>query len=481
MRNIILLPLIFLSGCMVGPNYVPPDPEIPEMWQFSENVSYEEPVTEWWKLFGDCLLDKYIELAYNHNNDLFIAEANILQARAMVQVARSKLFPQIIGDFNVSRTYFSKNGPVFAGPSFASGTNPVTGLPFQIQVPQIQNLYNALIDVSWEIDFFGKNRRGVEAACANLGVYIERKNSVLLSILADAAIYYIQIRGNQKLGSLIEQNISLLERDLEIIKRQLETGYRGCLDVERIEAELLNAKAILPDVYAQIIQNIYALSILTGELPETFMCELLPMQPLPKFPGHIAMGVRSDLLRRRPDVREAERSLALATANIGVAVASFFPTITLSGDIGFQSLSLSNLFQSQSKTWSFGGDVNMPLFTGGKLIGNLRISEAAAMAAAYNYQQVVLNAIGEAEANLIGYIQELKTAKIYEEAALKYREIVSVIDKRYKGGLSNLIDYLDTERQLIAAEENWVNSEIAALIDLIVLYKALGGGWECIN
>lgn len=475
---IFLVFFIFLEGCMVGPDYIPPCPCIPDSWEFNEEITYAEPVNEWWFLFNDTLLNKYIELAYCNNNEVNVAEANICRARAIVTVTASKLYPQVFADFNASRTYFSKNGPLFAASSFSQGINPVTGLPFQIQIPQIQSLYNALLAFTWDIDLWGKTRRAIESSCYAYQSYIEQKNNTLITILSEVASSYIKIRSYQKIGSLLEQNISLLEQQLEITKRQQAVGIKSRLDLENIEALVLNAKAELPYIFVGIVQNIYALSILTGNLPETFMCELLPMQPLPKFPEAVAVGMRSDLLRRRPDVRYAERLLAQSTANIGVAVASFFPTITLSGDVGFQSLALRNLFESRSKTWSIQGDALMPIFDGCNLIGNLRVAEASAIAAIYNYQETVLNALKEAEGHLIAYIQELKSAKLYEESVQKYQDITYITERRFEVGLSNIVDFIQAELQLIKTEEYWVLSETAALLSLVNLYQALGGGWQ---
>ena len=477
----LLMGALFLTGCVVGPDYTPPNTALPEPWQYEEDITLDEPYVDWWNTLSDPLLQKYIELAYRFNNNVLSAEANILKARAVKAVATSKLLPQIYGDFNASRTYFSLNGPLFAANSFSAGLNPVTGLPFAIQIPKTQNLFNALIDVSWEIDFFGKNERNIEAAEAGIGIAFESRNATLLSTLAAVASSYIEIRSYQRRGVLIEQNIALLEKNREVAQKQFESGYRNRLDYDTIESELLSAEAALPDIYASIIRNIYALSVLTGALPETFLEELCPMAPLPEPPQCVAMGLRSDLLRRRPDVRMAERGLAQAVANIGVAVAAFFPTITISGDIGFQSLKLSNLFQGRSRTGSMQGDVNVPIFTGGSLTGNLIISEASAKAAVYNYQETVLNALEETEGSLISYIQDLKTAELYRLATEKTAEVAELTRTRYAQGLVGVTDLLDRERELITVELNLLDSRTASLLDLITLYKALGGGWQFIE
>lgn len=487
MKNLLLCVSIalLLHGCLVGPNYQPPAPVICDQWSsdFLANhhvrALYEQPPTLWWQVFNDPLLTKYIEMAACHNNDILAAEANICQARALRQVAASDLFPHISADLNATRTYFSKNGPVFAfNPGGGDFGTLSSGLPFDLQIPQTQNLFNALIDATWELDFFGKRHRAVEAAEANIGSAIEEKNDVLISILAEVAINYMELRSNQNMGILLEENIKVLEKNAFVVAKRVEAGYSNQLDLELIQAQLAQAIANLPSALANILQNIYALSALTGNLPEALLQELLPMRPLPCPPRELAVGIRSDLLRRRPDVRKAERDLAAATANIGVAVASFYPSFNLIGDIGLQALSLSKLFQARSLTYAFGGDINIPIFQGGKLVGNLRANEAKTKAAAFTYQQKVLTALQEAETSIAFYAQDLKTTEDLAEAASRYKRLVFLTNEQYTKGLISLIDLLQIEQQWNTAEQNFLRSATTTLIDLIILYKALGGGWE---
>lgn len=476
---------LILGGCLVGPNYQPPENDVVDTWSSAETsdiVSSDAPLVQWWELFEDPLLNKYICMAAENNYDVLTATSNILQARALRQIAASSFFPQIGADVNATKTYFSKNGPIFAiGPSTGSvpGTvSTTTGLPFAAQIPQIQNLFNAIFDVSWEIDLFGKTRRTVEAADAVIGSTIEQRNDTLLSVMAEIALNYMELRGSQKRSKLIEENIDLLEKKSALVRKQFESGYVSRLDDENIQATLATERAKLPDIQAQIYRNIYTLSILTGAVPETLVEELLPPQPLPKVIETVAVGVRSDLLRRRPDVRKSERDLAAATANIGVAVASFFPTINLLGDGGFQSLMIKNLFTLGSRTWAIGGDINLPVFEGGRLSGNVKAKRAETAAVAYTYQQTVLNALEEAESAVVSYTQDLATSRELKMATDRYQDLVFLSKERNAKGLVNLLDLLDTERQLNEAEQSLLDSNITALLDLVSLYKALGGGWE---
>ena len=477
--------LIFLTGCAVGPHYKPPENDIAHEWA-SQTLSVEAPITDWWNLFEDSLLTKYIQLAAEHNNDVLTAESNILQARAVRQMAASSFWPQIGADVNATKTYFSKNGPVFSmGPASAGGTGGLpgtvsagTGLPFGVQAPQMQPLYNALFDASWEIDLFGKTRRTVEAADAIMGRTIEQRNDTLLSVMAEIARNYMELRAFQKRATLIEENIALLEKKSTLVQGQFAVGLVSRLDEENIQATLANQRALLPDLEAQIYRSIYTLSILTGAVPETLVEELLPRQPLPQHPSNVAVGLKSDLLRRRPDVRRAERDLAAATASVGIAVASFFPTITLIGDGGLQSLMIKNLFSLGSKTWALGGDINLPIFQGGRLMGNLKARRAESAAAAHIYQQTVLSALQEAESAITTYTQSLQTIRERQTAVERHHNLVFLGRSRFQSGLVNLLDFLDSQRESNEAEQNLLSSDLATLLDLIALYKALGGGRE---
>jgi NodT family efflux transporter outer membrane factor (OMF) lipoprotein len=476
-------PLLLLSGCMVGPNYQPPESCVSDTWNAQTSENRSEPVEQkWWEAFQDDLLTKYVGLAASQNYDIQTAEANILKARALRQIAASSLFPQVIADVNGTKTYFSKNGPVFAIGQAAGNpgvtTSPLTGLPFVVQMPQIQNLYNALFDASWELDFFGKTRRSVESATAEYESLIDQRNNVLLTVLAEVARNYIDLRSFQERVDLLQANIRLYEENAKIVEAQLHYGYSNQLDLETIEAQLAAARAALPDANAEIYRAIYTLSILIGQPPETLVDELLPKRVLPRLPQEVAVGLRSDLLRRRPDIRYAERKLAEATANIGVAVASFFPTISLLANGGFQSLVLPQLFEWGSRTWAWGADVNMPVFQGGKLVGNLHLSRAEEAAAAATYQQTVLSALQDAETSLKTYQEKMAATKQYSENVLHNQYVVTLTRERYLKGLINQIDLLNNEKTLVSSKLTELDSKTGELLALISLYKSLGGGWE---
>lgn len=470
-----------LASCTVGPKYQAPENVINDEWQKSdEMLSQDQPVIAWWSLFNDPILDKYIEMAAHCNRELAQAEAAILQARALRDVTASKLFPQLTGDVSAIKTYFSKNGPAFSMSPGGSGvtTNPTTGLPYSVQVPQIQNLYTPLFDASWEIDLFGKTRRAVESAKAHIESVIEQRNDTLITVLAEVARNYMELRGFQQDAALIEEKIRLLEQNAQIIRDQRCVGIANEVDLQNIEAMLASAQSELPDVVAAIYRSIYTLSLLTGNVPEALVDELIVPSQLPEPPDIVTVGLRSDLLRRRPDVRQAERELAARTADIGVAVASFYPTFTLMGDAGLQSLQIRNLFQSASKTWAYGADFNFPIFEGGKLVGNLHATEAAQTMAFEHYQQTVLAALQNTESALVAYSEDVKTAGLQRESQERYQKIVDLSSQRFDKGLTGLISLINAKLQLIASSQTLLKDDTTTLIDLIALYKALGGGWQ---
>jgi multidrug efflux system outer membrane protein len=459
---------VFLSlgGCMVGPNYQTPDNTIADEWTSPSTAIDETPLTSWWMVFEDPLLNKYIEAAAESNRDLLIAEANILQARAMRQISIADLYPRIGADLSAGEFKLSRNGLVF-GPAVAESTDP-----------KAQSLFTALFDAVWELDLFGKTRRGIEVANATLESILESRNDVLVSIYAEVARNYMELRGSQKNRTLTQENIAVLDLKAAIVAKQFQFGYVSRVDYETILAKLSSAIASLPDIETEIYRSIYALSVLTGNVPETLLAELTLPQPLPSTPDILAIGLKSDLLKRRPDVRSAERQLASATANIGVAVAAFFPNIIIGGIGGLQSVHLNKLFKGSSNIWGVGGSASVPIFEGGKTIGNLHINQAEAQVAFQTYQKTILEALEETEGALVAYTQEQATTRAYTNTVSHYNTLLQLAALKYEKGLTAKIDLLTSEQDLITSKQTLLQSEISSLVDLIALYKALGGGWS---
>lgn len=471
--------LIF-SGCKVGPNYKLPEYEIPDIW--TQNCQEPLPViSNWWEEFNDPLLNKFILKAKEENLDLLIAEAKIIQARSIRQVSASKLFPQVGADLNGTKTYFSKNGPVFAIGQATGDPNATSSLtdvlPFSVQIPQIQNLFNALFDVSWEIDFFGKTRRAVERDQAYIEASMEAKNACFITMAAEISKNYMELRHFQKQNDILQKLIENYEESLILIKSQNAEGLVSDIDLENIAKDLELTKSRLPDVVAEIYQRIYLLSILLGDLPETFVDELLSKNQMPEIPKSIGLGLRSDLVRRRPDVRMAERKLAAATAEIGVNVANFFPSVSLLGTGGFQSLLFPKLFNWGSKTWAYGSDISMPVFQGGRLLGNLHLSQAEQVIAGYEYQKVILQALQEAESSFSYFSEGQISFGHIQQFLEKSQNILKLTDRLYQEGLIDLLALLAQQRQTLDAEEKQNASHLSVVLSSISLYKSLGAGF----
>ncbi len=453
---------------MVGPNYKEPCLNAPAEWQSlsqgGAEISEEPPLEHWWEGFHDPLLHEYIALAMENNNDLLQACENVLQAKALRQIAASRLYPQLDLDLSASRVRRSDNGPLAQ-----------LGSSTMVQIPKLQNLFATLFDVSWELDLFGKTRRLTEAADAYIGWQIAHQNAVLLTVTTEVAKSYMEVRGNQKLKRLAEEKIALLEASLEIEKGRFDAGYVSAVQLTQVEGELASVRAELPPLQSKIYAGIYALSVLTGECPAAHMQKMQMEAPLPKEPQVVAIGVQSDLLRRRPDVRQKERALAAQTALIGVAVASFFPSFSLTADGGLQAIQIRDLLKGASKTWSLGGDIAMPLFKGGRLIGQLRAAEASTAAAAYAYQQTLLTALEEAETALSAYLSEKERSGYLEQNVAWNKSKTEIIEQQFRAGLVSKTTYLDAKRSLTTDEQLFTQSALTSLTHLITLYKTLGG------
>lgn len=461
---ILCLSCLTLGSCMVGPDYYPPSCTVPEPWH-ANDVNYADPECAWWEQFHDPLLNRYLYLACENNLDLMQARAAMCAARGQLIVNKSDLYPHVNADFNALRTYFSKNGPVGIFEN-------------RDQLPSSMNLYNAIFDASWEIDFFGKIRRSVQAAQAEIESTIEEKNAILLTVMAEVAKNYFQLRAVQNRIEWTQRKISLFEELVAISNLQNTNGYVGQIDVEQTQSILAEAQASLPELFSSATQNIYALAVLTGNLPETFIDELSQTQSLPQPIFDVKMGLRSELLRRRPDILSAEKQLAKATANIGVAVASFFPSFALIGFSGFQSLQLPTLFQANSFAWAALGNAHVPIFQGGKLVGNLRASQAEEIRAMANYQQTVLKAVEETEHALVSYKNDLVKLQHTVQSTENLNQMNMLTAQQYQQGYVDRLSQIKREQEQISGQLSLIDVHEKALVDLVSLYKALAGSFS---
>jgi len=463
MKHYLLPPLIMLSlsACAVGPNYKTPTNTIQDSWASpaTVHVSYDEVTAEWWRVFNDPLLEKYTQSALENNKDIQIALANLRQARAFSREENAIFSPQI--------------------GSTASGNRSKTGNALSTNNGgQIRNLYDAGFDASWEIDIFGGNRRAVELADAQTGSALAFYQGVQLATLSEVARNYFEARGLQKRIAITTQNAKLQQQTFNVVKARRDVGEASEFDLSRSRGTYQLTRSRIPNLDASLKESIFKLSVLLGQPPEALLEEMSNIQPLPAPLDIVPVGLRSDILRRRPDVRMAERDLAAAIADIGVETAELFPKFAITGDAGLQSTTFGNLFNAANGIWSLTSLVQWSVFDGGAIRARIAGTEAASDAALAFYEKTVLTALSDTETALTRYGLELETRKQLEESVQSLRQSMALAKELFDAGEIDYLAVLDSARELTAIEDDLVTSETQSITKLIALYTALGGGWE---
>ncbi|MDQ7838975.1 MAG: efflux transporter outer membrane subunit [Thermodesulfobacteriota bacterium] len=462
----VLIGLVFmtsLASCMVGPNYRPPEPKIPANWSESDKTRVSDSLmeaTQWWTIFNDPELNSLIDRAIRSNTDLRLAEARIRGARAARRVVAGAEYPGVDATADYSHSRQSQN------------TGNSTSAPVE------HDLYQAGFDAGWEIDIFGGVRRAVEAADAEVGASEENRRDVLVTLLAEVARNYLEVRGNQHRLAIARQNIQAQRQVVELTHGRFEAGIGSALDIAQAEGQLANTEAREPALESSIRQAIHRLGVLLGQEPGALLAELLKEAPIPTTPPEVPVGLPSQLLLRRPDIRRAERELASATARIGVATADLFPRFSLTGLAGFQSTNLTDLFGSGSGYWILGPTVRWPIFNAGRIRANIEVQNALQEQALIRYEKTILNSLEEVENALVAYSKEQLSRRALAEAVDSSRKAADIANELYTKGLVNFLDVLDGERSLYQSEDQLAQSDQRIATDLIALFKALGGGWE---
>lgn len=454
----LLLPLV---SCAVGPDYVEPKSVFPSEWSSPDagHVSTKTVELAWWTVFNDPLLESYIKKAAENNKDVQIALANIHRARALRHVDHASFLPQVGGTAQAEKSKSSE-----AVSSQNSG--------------QIRDLYDAGFDASWELDVFGGNRRAAQASEARLGSAVENYNDVMLSTLAEVARNYYEARGLQKRIAITEKNTGLLKETFDLVKARLKAGEASAFDASRARGEYQLTGARIPNLRADLYASVFRLSVLLGQPPEALLAEMNHVKPLPTPPDLVPVGLRSDILRRRPDIKIAERELAASVADIGVQTAELFPKFFLTGDVGSQARVFGDLFTASGGLWSMGSLAQWSLFKGGAIQAQIDVQKAESTAALEVYQKTVLEALSDTETALVRYGQELETRKHLTEGVQSRRQSVRLANELFNAGEEDYLAVLDSERELTASEDSLVISETNSITKLIGLYAALGGGWE---
>jgi NodT family efflux transporter outer membrane factor (OMF) lipoprotein len=333
-------------------------------------------------------------------------------------------------------------------------------------------------DASWELDLFGKVRRSVEAADAGKTVAIEARNDLLVSLEAEVAQNYLQLRAAQLLAKIAGEQIAAQQDVLDLTRSRYQHGLAGEADVESARSQLANLQSQLPPYAQTVAASRHALAVLIGEAPATLDGEFGEAGDLPPMPSAVPVGIPSQLARRRPDIRESEASLHAATAEVGISVASVFPDVSLSGTLGLRNLGTGYLFNWDSHFYSFAPTVSVPIFQGGALVANIRLSKAKAAEAALSYRKTVLNALQEVEDGLDNLEHDAQRVAALKDAAGASERALQVNLDAYQHGLITYISVLDVQLQAVQARQQVAQGQLTQSLDLVRLYKALGGGWQ---
>jgi NodT family efflux transporter outer membrane factor (OMF) lipoprotein len=459
-----------LSACTVGPDFQKPEAQQVTEWSKPSKPAASEAIAEtmnerWWEVFNDPKLSALSQRALSDNLDLKLASSRLQQSRAVRQAVTADRYPTTA----VSGSYARKrnSGEGLMDPSGNNGNSAF-------------NLWDAGFSTSWELDFWGRVRRETEAADATLEVAENDRRGVLLSVLAETAQNYIQLRGVQNTRAVTEQNLEVARHSLKLSQLRLADGVATDLDVAEAAAQVAAIESRLPALAQRQAQLINALSLLMGEPPQALAAELSSDAPVPQTPRQVAIGLPSQLAERRPDIREAEARLHAATASVGVAKGDFYPRITLSGNVGSQAMQLSDFGSWGSRAFGIGPQFSLPLFDGGRLRGVLNLREAQQQEAAIAYQQTVLRAWHEIDDQLSAYNASQLRRDSLAEAVRQNRIALQTAQQQYVEGVVDFVNVLTVQSALLATQEQWVESSAGVSLAAVGLYKALGGGWQSV-
>ena len=471
--GIVVFYLVAGVGCAVGPDYRRPETKVPENWNGQEVVTKAQPsktttnpvtLVEWWNTFKDPALSSLVEMAIRANLDLRQAEARILQARASRGVAGAALLPEV----DASALYQKSQGSseVLGGGAIATAGG-------------IRELFQVGLDASWEIDIFGGTRRNLEAATADLRAAVEDRRDVLITLVGDVGTNYLNLRGFQQQIAIARKNLEAQKKTAQITHRRFEAGFVSRLDVANADAQVATTAAQIPVLESSARAAIYSLGVLLGRHPAALEKDLIKPSPIPPTPPEIPVGLPSDLVRRRPDIRRAEAQLHAATARIGVATADLFPKFNLTGSFGVSADDLTRIGNlSTSKFWSFSPSVTWPIFAGGRIRWNIKLQDAIQEETLAAYEKTVLTALKDVETALVAYAKEQEHRRSLAAAVDSNRQAVDLAMKLYLAGKTDFLNVLTAQRSLYVNEDALTQSTRTLATDLIALYKALGGGWE---
>jgi multidrug efflux system outer membrane protein len=494
---------LLLTACAVGPDYTAPNPPTAVDWRElakhpNPAVSLQtNPDPDWWNNFNDPTLTEIVNKAISGNLDLQQAVLRVVEARQNEITASAAGLPTIGANGSYMREQLGVRGILLSqgvngqlnrladqgAPGL--GVSPSTGRTIGSSAAGVLNslsdpvdLYSYGLTSSWTLDLFGRVRRSTEQARATAEAQLESTRDSLVVLEGQVVQAYIQLRGAQALLASQQDNIRTAQQSLDLTQRRQRQGLTSMLDVDQARTQLANYQFQLPGYQKQVQQSINQLSVLTGQPPGALDDLLSKASPLPQIPKVVGIGVPSVLARRRPDIRQAEQQLHAATANVGVAVASFYPDVSLTGSFGLRALDASYLTNWASAFYSFGPSISLPIFQGGRLTAALRTARAQQSEAALHYRGVVLNALREVEDALVAYRTDRIARDHLVDAVRSGQSALSLSRDAYDNGLGNFLQVLDAERTLVGSRQQLIQADILLTADIIGLYNALGGGWQ---
>ncbi len=457
-RAVLAFLLLLASACTVGPDYVPPTVDAPPAYRFAETEAQATANAEWWKQFGDPVLDDLIAEALAKNPQVGIAAARVEQAAAVLTQSRAPLYPQVGYGADATRARGSE----------------LNATPVPPTVPNPQTSLQVLAGASWEIDLWGRIRRLSEAARANLYATEEARRGVVLSLVSSVAGTYIQLLGLDEQLAVSRRSLGTYAESVRLFELKFEHGQVSRMNVEQARTQYETAAAVIPQVAVQIARTENALSVLRGRNPgPVARGTALATLAFPSVPA----GLPSEILANRPDVRQAELTLVAANAQIGAARALYFPSISLTAAFGWASADLSNLFKGPAQTWSYAGSLVGPIFTAGAVSGQVRQAEAARQAALFGYQASIQSAFADVENALVTHRMLLEQVAAQERLVKAGTEYERLARLQYDGGYAPYATVLQAQQQLFPAELNYAQYRAALFSSLVDIYKALGGGW----
>jgi multidrug efflux system outer membrane protein len=495
------------SGCAVGPNYQAPKiKSSPAFAELNSTVNANEPVADWWRTFHDPELDRLVREALDHNYDLQVAAMRIRESRAQRNIVAADLFPQVNADGSYVHSHGSKNVVLPLGGSGAQGTNSpavVTPRPTALNNGNVNDnagnspsapppnpfgqggvpgattdLYQVGFDASWEIDVFGGQRRRVEAASADFEAASQGRRDLQVTVAAEVARDYLELRGTQERLQIARSNLVAQNDILALTRSKRSVGFVTEFDVLRAASEVDTTEAGISPLEAQLKILAHSVSILVGQEPDELTKELSAAQPIPSAPPQVPVGLPSQLLQRRADIRQAERQIAAANARIGVAQADLFPKFALIGNVGLDSSSPGDLFNWGSRYFLISPTVTWQIFDAGRVLGNIRLQHANEQEADLQYRGIILKALKEVEDALVNYATEQTRRNHLADAVKQNQDALDLARRRYDQGLADFLTVLDAERSVFSAQDAYTQSSQSISTSLVALYKSLGGGWK---